>query len=180
LFRLKEYLSILARPQAVDSGRHTWTSLYSDSMVTTGSDVDVVVSARLVVWMLSLFALVLESVLSSTAGSLIIKCERRRYYRMKTHAISDTQLIGLSSAIFYFTFASPRLWNQLPAFLRQPRTNPSDCNLGAYLFPRLAFPLLSTHHSRLKIFLLANRSHRSLSFFPRTDSMDSQDCYRYF
>lgn len=44
MFPLKEYLSILASPQAYDSNSHTWTSLYSDIMVN-GTSVGVVLSA---------------------------------------------------------------------------------------------------------------------------------------
>ena len=32
-----------------------------------------------------------------------------------------------------FPYASPRLWNQLPASLRQPRTNLSDCDSPSFL-----------------------------------------------
>ena len=73
-----------------------------------------------------------------------------------------------------FQYASPRLWNQLPAPLRQPRTNLSNSASPSFL---VAFPpsALSTHHSHhpsplhsstpgLKLSFSANLSHHSLPF----------------
>ena len=62
-----------------------------------------------------------------------------------------------------FQYASPRLWNQLPAPLRQPRTNLSNsaspsCMSGTSSIGSIDSPLSSSitpslFHSRLKIFL---------------------------
>ena len=63
-----------------------------------------------------------------------------------------------------FQYASPRLWNQLPAPLRQPRTNlsnsasPSSISSGTSSIGSIDSPLSSSitpslFHSRLKTFL---------------------------
>jgi len=82
-------------------------------------------------------------------------------------------------------------WNQLPASLRQPRTNLSNCDAPIPLsgtswassIGSVDSPLSSstTPHSfipALKHSFSANPSHRSRSllFFFRTDSTDSVDC----
>ena len=62
-----------------------------------------------------------------------------------------------------FQYASPRLWNQLPAPLRQPRTNLSNsastscmsgtCSIGSIDSPLSSSITHSLFHSRLKTFL---------------------------
>ena len=62
-----------------------------------------------------------------------------------------------------FQYASPRLWNQLPAPLRQPRTNLSNSaspsctsgtsSIGSVDSPLSSFITPSLFHSRLKTFL---------------------------
>ena len=86
-----------------------------------------------------------------------------------------------------FQYASPRLWNQLPAPLRHPRTILAHATISP--FPTLpvlcvALPqsVPSTHHSHHQSPLIpglepsfsANHSHRvAFLFFFRTDSTDS-------
>jgi len=73
-----------------------------------------------------------------------------------------------------FQYASPRLWNQLPAPLRQPCTNlsnsasPSSLS-GIHSISSINSPFSSSitpsfFHTRLKTFFSANPSHRSLTF----------------
>jgi len=72
-----------------------------------------------------------------------------------------------------FQYASPRLWNQLPASLRQPRTNLSNSSSPSSLSGTSS--VLSAHHSHhpsplhsftpgLKPSFSANPSRRSLPF----------------
>ena len=73
-----------------------------------------------------------------------------------------------------FQYVSPRLWNQLPAPLRQPRTNLSSsaspsCMSGTSSIGSIDSPLSSSitpllFHSRLKLSFSANPSHHSLPF----------------
>ena len=75
---------------------------------------------------------------------------------------------------FSFQYAFPRFWNQLPAFLCQPRTNLSNSALPSSLsvtssISSIYSPLSSSitsslFHSRLKSFFSVNLSHRSLPF----------------
>ena len=88
-------------------------------------------------------------------------------------------------------YASPRLWNQLPASLRQPRTNlsnsasPSSLS-GTSSISSIDSPLSSSitpslFHSRLKNFpFLQILPTTAFLFFLRTDSTDSPDFYCYF
>ena len=77
-----------------------------------------------------------------------------------------------------FQYASPRLWNQLPASLRQPRTNHSDCDsfrpTSATSFSTVDSPLSpsitpSLFHSRLKTFLFHKYFHPRLPSLFQTD-----------
>jgi len=81
-----------------------------------------------------------------------------------------------------FQYVSPRLWNQLPAPLRQPCTNLSNsaspscmsgissiCSIDSKLSSSITPSLF---HSRLKTFLPIIAYH----FFSWTDSTDSPDC----
>ena len=73
-----------------------------------------------------------------------------------------------------FHYASPRLWNQLTALLRQPRTNLSNsastscmsgtCSIGSIDSPLSSSITHSLFHSRLKTFFSANPSHRTPPF----------------
>ena len=88
-----------------------------------------------------------------------------------------------------FQYASPRLWNQLPASLRQPRTNlfnsasPSSLS-GTSSISSIDSPLSSSIrpsplHSftpGLKPFFSANPPIVAYLFSFPTDSMDSPDC----
>ena len=86
----------------------------------------------------------------------------------------------------FFQYASPRLWNQLPAPLRQPRTSLSNSgspsptsgtsSIGHINSPHSSFITPSLFHSRFKTFLFCKSFHRSLPFFFSTDSTDSPDC----
>jgi len=69
-----------------------------------------------------------------------------------------------------FHYASPRLWNQLPASLHQPRTNLSNSDSPSSSSGTSSIGL-STHHFHQPSFILglkpsfsANPSHRSLHF----------------
>ena len=86
-----------------------------------------------------------------------------------------------------FQHASPRLWNQLPASLRQPRTNLSNSDSPrpfsdtSYFLHRLSH--LYHHPSPLHSFIpglkpsfSAILSTVAFLFFFRTDSTDSPDC----
>jgi len=86
-----------------------------------------------------------------------------------------------------FQYASPRLWNQLSAFLRQPSTNLSNSDspsptsgtspIGSIDSLLSSSITPSLFHSRLKKlpFLLILPTVAFLFFF-RTDSTDSPDC----
>jgi len=95
-----------------------------------------------------------------------------------------------------FQYAFPRLWNQLPASLRQPRTNLSNSDSSSSLTVTSSVP--STHHFHhpspprsftpgLKPSFSANPSHRSLPFllpdwlhgFPGL-STDTSEHIRFF
>ena len=82
-----------------------------------------------------------------------------------------------------FQYASPRLWNQFPASLRQPRTNLSNSASPS----SLSGTSPSTHHFHhpsplhsfipgLKLSFSANPSTVAYHFFFRTNSTDSPDC----
>ena len=83
-----------------------------------------------------------------------------------------------------FQCASPRLWNQLPVSVRQPRTNLSNSDsLSSSSIGSIDSPLSSTitpslFHSTLKLktFLLCKSFTSAFLFFFRTDSADSPDC----
>ena len=86
-----------------------------------------------------------------------------------------------------FQYASPRLWNQLPAPLRQPRTNLSNsaspsCTSGTSSIGSIDSPLSSpiTPHSFIpgsKTSFSANPP--TVSFFPRTGPKDFPDCLNF-
>jgi len=86
--------------------------------------------------------------------------------------------------------ASPRLWNQLPAFLRQPRTNlsnfasPSSLS-GTSSISYINSPLSSSitpslFHSRLKTFFLQILSTAAFLFLLQDWLHDPPDFYGYF
>ena len=86
-----------------------------------------------------------------------------------------------------FQYASPRLWNQLPASLRQPRTNLSNSaspssSSGTSSISSIDSPLSSSitpllFHSRLKTFLFCKSfPPKPTFFFSWTDSTDNPDC----
>ena len=89
---------------------------------------------------------------------------------------------------YAFQYASPRLWNQLPAPLRQPRTNLSNsaspsCMSGISSIGSIDSPLSSSitpflHSSTpgLKLPFLQILPTIAYHFFSWTDSMDSPDC----
>ena len=83
-----------------------------------------------------------------------------------------------------FQYTSPRLWNQLPASVRQPRTNLSNSDslssssIGSIDSPLSSSVTPSLFHSTLKLktFLLCKCFTSAFLFFFRTDSADSPDC----
>ena len=85
-----------------------------------------------------------------------------------------------------FQYVSPRVWNQLSASLRQPRTNLSiydspnplsgTSSIGSIDSP-LSSSITPHFHSRLKTFpFLQILPTAGFFFFFRTDSTDSLDC----
>ena len=86
-----------------------------------------------------------------------------------------------------FQYASPRLWNQLPDFVRQSHTKLSNsASPNSYrvaFFPLVPLTYRSYHTSSLHSFtpglkplFSSNPSHGSLLFLLETGSNDSPDC----
>ena len=79
-----------------------------------------------------------------------------------------------------FQYASPRLWNQLPASLRQPRTNLSNSASPSSMSGTSSIG--SIHHPFTLSFQAENLPFLQILptvaylFFFRTDSTDSADC----
>ena len=110
-----------------------------------------------------------------------------------TQSTSSSQRITDRS----FQFAPPRLWNQLPATLRQPRTNLSNSDspnplsgtssVGSIDSPLSSSITPSLFHFHSSTLPSANPSHRSLPFlqdwlhgFPRLFTYTSEHICFYF
>jgi len=124
---------------------------------------------------------------ASCRGNKLLKQSRDKTLISVEFNLAVAIILEIQKSVLFFTdglyfeylnmplvSASPRLWNQLPAFLRQPRTNlsnfasPSSLS-GTSSISYINSPLSSSitpslFHSRLKTFFSANPSHCCLSF----------------
>ena len=128
---------------------------------------------------------------SGQSHAINTRCRRQHNSSTRSSSLVTLARPSTSSSLRItdrsFQYASPRLWNRLPASLRQPRTNLSTfasvssfsgtSSTSSMNSPLSSFTTPSFFHSRLKTFLFC-KSFPTVAylFFFRTDSTDSPDC----